>query len=485
MATDSSPAAAIPSYRKAVDAYKKAVATAASVTAYAVLARGMARELLPHDLRDAVAWTASFLRARLEPRPAERRTIVIKRAAGDHHHYDGENGLYEEVREYLATRIQPRSMRRLCLSGGVGGARKVLSMEPGDSMTDSFEGVDFTWASVAAEGRHGYGTESLEVSFDAEHTDMALGRYVPQITASVEEERLRERALKIYMNESSSWRGITHRHSATFDTLAMDPELKQSVIDDLDRFLKRREHYRRIGKAWKRGYLLYGPPGTGKSSLVAAIANYLRFNLYDLDLSDVHSNMFLQRLLIGMSDKSILVIEDIDCCFSSASREEEKDQSHHQTAAGHSSDDDAMDDVSPPAPWTMMPPSLPQQQKITLSGLLNFIDGLWSTSGEERIVIFTTNYKDRLDPALLRPGRMDREIYMGYCGWEAFMTLVHNYFLLDDHPMFPEIRELLEKVEATPAEVSEMLLRSEDADAALRGVAKFLADKKQGTVEGN
>jgi chaperone BCS1 len=116
---------------------------------------------------------------------------------------------------------------------------------------------------------------------------------------------------------------------------------------------------------------------------------------------------------------------------------------------------------------------------VTLSGLLNFIDGLWSTSGEERIIVFTTNYKDRLDPALLRPGRMDMHIYMGYCGWEAFKTLAHNYFLVDDHPLFPEIKELLSQVEVTPATVTEMLLRSNNADVALRGLVEFLEDKKK------
>jgi len=118
---------------------------------------------------------------------------------------------------------------------------------------------------------------------------------------------------------------------------------------------------------------------------------------------------------------------------------------------------------------------------VTLSGLLNFIDGLWSTSGEERIIVFTTNYKDRLDPALLRPGRMDMHVYMGYCGWEAFKTLARNYFLVDDHKMFPEIHELLSAVEVTPAEVSEMLLRSVDVDVALRILAEFLREKRRRT----
>ena len=74
---------------------------------------------------------------------------------------------------------------------------------------------------------------------------------------------------------------------------------------------------------------------------------------------------------------------------------------------------------------------------------------------------------------------MDMLVHMGYCGWEAFKTLVRNYFLADDHALFPVIKELLSAVEVTPAEVSEMLLRSEDADVALQGLVEFLQDKKQ------
>jgi chaperone BCS1 len=313
-------ALASPSYVKLVDTYKKAAATAASVTAYAVLARGMARELLPHDLCAVVSWGASLVRARLEAPPAERRTVVVRRLDGGGINCVQFNAFYTDVQEYLATRLDPRSMSRICLSGG--GSKKVMSMDGGDSMTDVFEGVRFRWKSVAREGRQA--PDSLELSFDAEHTDMALGRYVPSITAKVKEARRRDCPLKIFMNEGTSWRGISHHHPATFDTLAMDPPTKQAVIADLDRFRKRKEYYRRIGKAWKRGYLLYGPPGTGKSSLVAAVANHLRFNLYDLDLSEVSYNGALQKLLIAMPNKSILVIEDIDCCFSATSREDAK-----------------------------------------------------------------------------------------------------------------------------------------------------------------
>jgi len=74
---------------------------------------------------------------------------------------------------------------------------------------------------------------------------------------------------------------------------------------------------------------------------------------------------------------------------------------------------------------------------------------------------------------------MDMHVHMGYCGWEAFRTLARNYFLVDDHALFPEIQALLAEVEVAPAAVSEMLLRSDDAGVALRGLKEFLEGKKQ------
>ncbi|OEL12825.1 AAA-ATPase [Dichanthelium oligosanthes] len=180
-------------------------------------------------------------------------------------------------------------------------------------------------------------TASLELTFDAAHTDMVLGRYVPFITAKVEEARRRERTLQIFSSENGgSWRGTSYHHPATFDTLAMEPELKWSIVADLDRFLKRKD-YRRIGKAWKRGYLLYGPPGTGKSSLVTAMAKYLRFNLYDLDLSKVRSISTLQWLLTSTPDKSILVIEDIDKPILVIENTETEVQLHAMVSPSHPS----------------------------------------------------------------------------------------------------------------------------------------------------
>ena len=126
--------------------------------------------------------------------------------------------------------------------------------------------------------------------------------------------------------------------------------------------------------------------------------------------------------------------------------------------------------------WLLILGNLPKQ--VTLSGLLNFVDGLWSTSGEERIIIFTTNYKERLDPALLRPGRMDMHIHMGYCCPESFRILASNYHSITDHDTYPEIEALIKEAMVTPAEVAEVLMRNDDTDIALQGLIRFLKGKK-------
>ncbi|KAI5013191.1 hypothetical protein ZWY2020_028145 [Hordeum vulgare] len=380
-----------------VDAYKKALATAASVSAYAMLARNMARELLPDELCAAVRWGAAFVRSRVGARQKERRTIVIRRVLGGGYI---EDGLFDAALTYLATKINPQTMNRLCLArtrkrehDGSDTCSTLLSMENGGSTTDSFQGVEFRWTSMESGGNDGNsrGKEFLELSFDAEHTETAIHKYVPFIMSAAEELRLRDRSLKIFLNQGSSWKGINHHHPATFDTLAMDPSMKQAVIADLDRFLKRKEYYRRIGKAWKR-----------------------------------------------REDRKVSV---------------RPTQTTRTTAST----------------------TTPEQEDTRRASTSSTT---WSTCGEERVIVFTTNYKDRLDRALLQPGRMDMHVYMGHCSWEAFRTLARNYHLVEDHVLFPEIRGLLSMVEVTPAEVSEMLLRSEDVNVALQVLMEFLRGRR-------
>ncbi|CAI0399135.1 unnamed protein product [Linum tenue] len=240
-------------------------------------------------------------------------------------------------------------------------------------------------------------------------------------------------------------------------------------------FTESREFYSRIGKAWKRGYLLYGPPGTGKSTMIAAMANLLNYDVYDLELTAVKDNTELRKLLIETTSKSIIVIEDIDCSLDLTGQrkknqkwlsDEERDGKQTEKEIGGVGGGSS---------------------RVTLSGLLNFIDGLWSACGGERLIVFTTNYVEKLDPALIRRGRMDKHIELSYCSFEAFKVLARNYLKLDeeegdDHPMFATVERLMKEMKITPADVAENLMPKsplDDADTCLSRLILAMEEAKE------
>jgi ATP-dependent 26S proteasome regulatory subunit len=272
-----------------------------------------------------------------------------------------------------------------------------------------------------------------------------------------------------YSYRSSVWSHVAFEHPATFDTIAMDPEKKREIIDDLITFREGKEYYKQIGKAWKRGYLLYGPPGTGKSSMIAAIANFLEYDVYDLELTAVKTNTELRKIFIETTGKSIIVIEDIDCSLDLTGKRKEKKNETGDEEKGKK-----------------LPPGMEQKDessKVTLSGLLNFIDGLWSACGGERIVIFTTNHKEKLDQALIRRGRMDMHIKMSFCTFEAFKVLANNYLRVETHDLFHTIRNLLGEVDISPADVAEGLMlkksRNNDVGMCLQNLIRVIEEAKE------
>ncbi|GFY88146.1 P-loop containing nucleoside triphosphate hydrolases superfamily protein [Actinidia rufa] len=389
---------------------------------------------------------------------SSQMTIII-----DENNGLSQNQMFEASEVYLRTKITP-SVSRLKVSKAPREKNFSVTVNKGEKIIDAFEDIQVIWQVTCTENQKkstdyegGFSNEnverkSIELSFHKEHREKVLSSYLSYVLERAKAIKEEDKVVKLYSlgrfhgYYDGSWRSVNLDHPSTFDTLAMDPPLKKELMDDLDRFVKRREFYKRVGKAWKRGYLLYGPPGTGKSSLIAAMANYLKFHIYDLELTSLLSNSDLRSILASTANRSILVIEDIDCSSDFQKRQ----------AGGNNNVD----------------------SQLTLSGLLNFIDGLWSSCGDERIIIFTTNHKDRLDPALLRPGRMDIHIHMSYCTPSGFKILASNYLGINNHSMFTEIEKLITEVEVTPAEIAEELMKSEDADTALEGLLNYLHTKE-------
>lgn len=403
-----------------------------------MLIRSMEKELIPDELRSYLSTAIPYLFTPLSP----NITLVI-----DEHFGVSRNQVYDAAEIYLKTKISP-STERLKIGKTPRQRTFSFAIEKGEVVTDVYENIMLKWAYVCTETQNDGDSEekrSFELSFNKKYREKVMDCYLPHVLKRGKEIEDEEKVVKLYNRQGS--RNL--EHPSTFDTLALDPELKKMIVDDLKRFLGRKEFYKKVGKAWKRGYLLYGPPGTGKSSLIAAMANYLKFDIYDLELTSLSSNSDLRRVLLSTTSRSILVIEDIDCSVQTRDRQQGGDQYDGSNST------------------------------FTLSGLLNFIDGLWSSCGDERIIVFTTNHKDRLDPALLRPGRMDVHINMPYCTPQAFSILASNYLDIRDknHYLYDEIEGLMESTNVTPAEVAEELMASENADVALKGLVNFLKRK--------
>ncbi|KAJ0100093.1 hypothetical protein Patl1_22072 [Pistacia atlantica] len=127
-----------------------------------------------------------------------------------------------------------------------------------------------------------------------------------------------------------------------------------------------------------------------------------------------------------------------------------------------------------------------KESKVTLSGLLNFIDGLWSACVGERVIVFTTNYVDKLDPAAIRRGRMDKRIEMSYCGFETFKVLAKNYLDIDSHELFAEVDNQLAETNMIPADVAENLMPKsdeDDAETCLKNLIEALNAVKEEAVK--
>ncbi|XWS61839.1 hypothetical protein CRYUN_Cryun07bG0159900 [Craigia yunnanensis] len=220
----------------------------------------------------------------------------------------------------------------------------------------------------------------------------------------------------------------------------MDPVKKQLVMDDLRDFANGQSFYPKNGRAWKRGYLLDGLPRTGESNMIAAMAIYLSNDIYDLELSEVHNNSELRKLLVKTSSKSIIVIEDIDCSINLTNKKKNNNKpstkAYSDLEMRYGSGSVFGEDG---------------ENSINFSGLLKLIDEIWFCCGSERIFVFTTNHIERLEPALFRSGRMDIHNYMSYCSNPEFWILLRSYLGYEesdlDGDVFKGLTEVVDKAE--------------------------------------
>ena len=196
-------------------------------------------------------------------------------------------------------------------------------------------------------------------------------------------EKLENDENKITMYLSASEGGffeyLGKRDKRNLDSVYIPSKKKTDIIADLTKFMKpeTKARYSKLGINYKRTYLLEGLPGTGKTSLILALASHFNYNIAIVNFSPKLTDVDLIHMLRSLDDKHsrneernlFIVFEDIDCIF--------KERKSHDEA----------------------------KNSITFSGLLNALDGIGTR--ENMITFITTNYKNNLDNALIRPGRID------------------------------------------------------------------------------
>ncbi len=210
-------------------------------------------------------------------------------------------------------------------------------------------------------------------------------------------------------------------------------EKKEKLISLADKLMS--------GEISKLALLLYGRPGCGKTSIIKSLANYLDYHVIEVKLSFVMNDAMLVDILHGKQipyithhstatnpeiigiplDKRIYIFEDIDAeCLEVKTRASEPPEIDIKPADTKGADNSAMDERYKRMmdKWMM--------RKVTLSGILNALDGILEINGS--VIIMTTNHRERLDPALIRPGRITMELEMTEMTTMAADAMIEDRF---------------------------------------------------------
>lgn len=276
-------------------------------------------------------------------------------------------------------------------------------------------------------------------------------------------------------------------HDRTFDNVFLDQ--KEELMNRLDFFQHNREWYRTKGIPYTLGIMFSGRPGCGKTSTIKAIAKFTDRHVVDVSLSKIDNcrdlmNIFYSDEINGKKipiNKRIYLFEDIDSILDVLKEREHKPATAAAATVAAttttSSDDEAVMVNMTELKSLLLTTSKKDlfdgggignkdkdkdKDKLNLGFFLNLLDGVLETPG--RIIIISTNHPDKLDRALVRPGRVDLKIHMDMCSPAMIRDIIQHYF---DHRMKPSeaLVAHFHAKEITPAELYQICFKYKTFEA--------------------
>jgi chaperone BCS1 len=349
-----------------------------------------------------------------------------------------QNGVYHKVLKWIEKKYSNKNFRKLKLSNGMWGNSE-------NSTTSIGYGSHFIRYKNTALLINLSKEENSQSAYDKETIIVTkLGRsrkLYDDLIKEVETIETDVNKTKVYKMEEC-WIHVKDQNKRDISSVFLDKSKKDFLIDNLMTFISREEWYEKNGIPYQLGILLYGTAGTGKTSLIKAIAGYLNYHIYYLPTQKLG---FIERAMSTLPEKCIVVIEDIDTNILTHSREN-KDKDSKPNGSGF----------------------LEGMMSISLSEVLNALDGMFSAHG--RILIATTNHIESLDPALVRSGRIDIKMEIGFINHEVLEDFLHNFFP-ENHVNFSELKNIKLKDKISVSMLQDMVLKGKSRDEIIKFAA--------------